>query len=171
MEFKCLYFFLLIGSLQPIFSATEMINDEPVVSLGMEPMQMEKTAFTACLDHPQTYSAGQTLIFNKILYNKNNGYNVNTGLFTARSDGPYMFSFHIEHWATPELPVHLIVDNERQVSAVTAPHGTSTQAGNTIVLGLRAGQRVWIWLEKDGQLYGSDTFRGTCFSGAFINWS
>lgn len=128
----------------------------------------EKPAFTACLDNTESFSAGDILIFNKVLYNQNDGYNQKTGIFTVQTNGTYIFSFHIEDYLEQNFPVHLTVDSVRKGSAVIFPHNRSTQSGNTVVLGLRAGQLVWIEVERSGRVYGAQSFCGTTFSGAYI---
>lgn len=127
-----------------------------------------KTAFTAFLDHRESYSPGDVLIFNRIISSYNNGYDPSTGIFTARAPGIYMFSFQIEHWNTMEFPVHLVVDNATQVSAIISTKQLSTQSGNTAVLELKSEQSVWIEADRDGELFGSDRSRGTTFTGAFL---
>lgn len=103
-----------------------------------------------------------------MLYNLGNAYNVHTGFFTAPVSGTYIFSFHIEEYDSPDLRAQLMVDGQHQISAIVAPHGTSTQSGNTAIIGLSVGQAVCITIRDEGQLYGSNTFRGTTFSGALL---
>ncbi|XP_060605106.1 uncharacterized protein LOC132757737 isoform X2 [Ruditapes philippinarum] len=49
-------------------------------------------AFTAILDHEVRNSGiDQTVVFNKVLLNDGNAYNVHTGVFTVPKEGVYMF--------------------------------------------------------------------------------
>ncbi|XP_045183918.2 complement C1q-like protein 4 isoform X1 [Mercenaria mercenaria] len=129
--------------------------------------EKKAVAFTATLDHEVKVGNGDTLTFNNILNNAGNGYNSDTGIFTAPIAGTYIFAFHIEHWETKELTAQLMLDNTIQVSSVVYPGGKSTQSGNTAVIGLQMGQTVWV-KTSEGQLYGSETFHGTTFSGALL---
>ncbi|XP_060555263.1 uncharacterized protein LOC132716105 [Ruditapes philippinarum] len=55
-------------------------------------------AFTAVLDHKITFSSRDILKFNSVLNNAGNGYDPESGLFTAPLSGTYMFSF--QHFRT-----------------------------------------------------------------------
>ncbi|XP_060564403.1 complement C1q tumor necrosis factor-related protein 3-like [Ruditapes philippinarum] len=123
-------------------------------------------AFTAVLDRTKKFSNGDIVNFNLVLNNAGNGYDRNSGRFTAPVSGTYMFAFQIEHY-TNKIVVHLMFENVRQCSAVIEPKGKSTQSAGNAIIALQRGQSVWIET-LGGELYGNDNFYGTVFSGAFL---
>ncbi|XP_060567988.1 complement C1q tumor necrosis factor-related protein 3-like [Ruditapes philippinarum] len=124
-------------------------------------------AFTTVLSRETTFESGNIIKFNSVLNNEGNGYNRNSGMFRAPISGTYIFAFQIEHWDTKEITGQLMLENVLQSSAIINPGGKSTQATGHAVVTLLSGQYVWVQT-TGGKLYGSDTFYGTAFSGAFL---
>ncbi|XP_052807510.1 complement C1q-like protein 2 [Mya arenaria] len=129
--------------------------------------QSEAAAFSAYHARQEVLHQGDTLKFSQPIYNEGSMYDPQTGVATAPMDGTYIFTMTIEHWETQELRCYLMADGTNMVDVIIYPNGRSTQSSNTAVLGLTSGQRVWVQCD-DGQVFGSDGFRGTTFSGAYL---
>ncbi|KAH3842713.1 complement C1q and tumor necrosis factor-related protein 9-like isoform X1 [Dreissena polymorpha] len=132
--------------------------------------QSEAFGFTAYLDGDEHIHKGQTLKFNRTLYNANHMYNLNTGVVTIPVEGKYIFSVAIEHYQQQILRCYLLVNGENMIDVIihADSHSLNTQSSNTAVLGLNAGNAVWVTCDE-GHVFGDNSFRGTTFSGALLN--
>lgn len=103
-----------------------------------------------------TYDAGETVMFQNILYAVGGGYEKITGVFTVPQNGLYiifcniMDSYFGDFWAT-------IMINGLKKAGVMAYSGPSVNAihtgSNLIVQQLQVNDRVWIQTVNRGILY------------------
>ncbi|XP_060560092.1 GATA zinc finger domain-containing protein 14-like [Ruditapes philippinarum] len=129
-------------------------------------------AFSVYLDHDATISQHETVKFNKIITNDGGGYSAQTGVFTCSEGGVYMFTFSIgqrdqDHYMWAEL----MVNSMNMIDAVVDTYHPSQdlQGGNTVIVRLKQGDRVWIDATHNGShLEGSGSLRLTTFSGLFL---
>ncbi|KAK3099021.1 hypothetical protein FSP39_025331 [Pinctada imbricata] len=90
--------------------------------------------------------ASVTVVFDTIVTNIGKAYNGDTGIFTALSDGVYVFAWTVltnpKKWFDSELVVN---GTPKVYSAANSLGGGSYEStGCTSVLELKTGDRVWI---------------------------
>ena len=131
-------------------------------------------AFSAYLSHEVNHMAiGHTIKCDKVLINDGNAYSPYTGAFTVPETGVYFLTFHIDAYSLhDETIVKLVVNNRNIVDADAKPGGVygHQASGNSAIIQLNSGEKVWleIYQVNDVQLYGSDAFRLTTFSGFML---
>ncbi|XP_045161752.2 GATA zinc finger domain-containing protein 14-like [Mercenaria mercenaria] len=146
-------------------------------SNGRRPLRTQRQAFggiafSVYLDHDATVAQHQTVKFNKVITNDGGGYSAQTGVFTCAEGGVYMFTFSIGqrdqgHYMWAEL----MVNSKNMIDAVVDTYhpAQDLQGGNTVILRLNAGDRVWIDATHNGShVEGSGTLRLTTFSGLYL---
>lgn len=126
-----------------------------------------KVAFTAIVAQKDlTVRQGETVIFDTAITNTEQGYDEQSGIFTAPLAGTYIFYTDIQiYW--------LIQDMVRDGHVLIRNHGFATNAdhyvrGSRIIsIQLAAGDKVWIRAgEGDEVIHG---YGETSFSGWLIN--
>ncbi|XP_041635883.1 cerebellin 11 [Cheilinus undulatus] len=110
----------------------------------------------------------KTLIFKRIFSNVGNGYDENTGVFTAPVDGFYFFSFTTYGYNTHVTGAILLKNNSRHISTYEFPSDDgSDTSSNSVVLQLAASDAVHMELWDDGRVF--DNLNGhTTFSGFLV---
>ena len=134
---------------------------------------VEVVAFSVYLSKHTHYVTGQTVRYDQILTNHGNGYNAFTGVFSVPLTGTYLLTFAI---ATDQRYSHIcvrLVDNNNYLADACADPGTTTHidtAGNTVIVALTVGHRVWVEVydTSNGLMYGTPTHRHATFSGVFL---
>lgn len=129
-------------------------------------------AFSVYLDHDETLASHQTVKFNQVLLNEGNGYSPQTGIFECQEGGVYMFTFAIgQRDANHYMWAELMLNGKNVIDAVvdTYHQYQDLQGGNTAILRLSPGDRVWIDATHNGShVEGSGSLRLTSFSGLFL---
>jgi hypothetical protein len=131
-----------------------------------------KVAFTAGAPIRHTYTAGQTVIFNKVIYQVGGGYSPTTGVFTAPTDGLYLIfctvvaDYQQSFWAkimiNGSVKVGVMAYNYRSIDIYQS-------ASNFVVHHLQKGERVWVQLDTGHSLYSGipdSTFSVTLINGS-----
>ena len=134
---------------------------------------VEVVAFSVYLSKHTHYVTGQTVKYDQILTNHGNSYNAFTGVFSVPLTGTYLLTFAI---ATDQRYSHIcvrLVDNNSYLVDACADPGTTTHidtAGNTVIVALTVGHRVWVEVydTSNGLMYGTPTHRHATFSGVFL---
>jgi hypothetical protein len=130
-------------------------------------------AFTAGITGGlHTYTRGQTVPFNSVIYQTGGGYNPATGVFTAPKAGLYIIfctvvsEYQRSFWA-------IIKINSSAKAGVLAYSASSERfhlsASNLIVYHLQKGDRVWVQLHDGDKLYSAipdATFSATLIKGS-----
>ncbi|CAJ1085945.1 cerebellin 11 [Xyrichtys novacula] len=154
--------------LETRLNATEKEVDELKQNSGKAP----QIAFSASLANFGEIYKGpctdKTLIFKRIFSNTGNGYDNNTGVFTAPVNGLYYFSFSTYGYNTHVMGAILVKNGIRQVSTYDHPSDDgSDSSSNSVVLRLAAGDKVHMELWDKGRVF--DNLNGhTTFSGFLI---
>lgn len=132
----------------------------------------KKVAFTAKITKYRFKSSdGQSLIFPTIISNVGNGYNNQDGVFTAPTDGTYVFFCKIAGANNPtDLYFEFILNGSAKTrnlvySRSSVPYRT---ASNLIVLQLGLGDRVWIRMNRGGSHYNNGPGGDQSFSGFLL---
>ena len=105
-----------------------------------------KVAFTAAVtSSSSTWSSG-VLVFPAVITNVGNAYNPSTGIFTAPTQGNYVFFVNVQSYSTKYIYVDIVLNGSTKVR--TQAGGSSNDyfdAGpNLVVLTLQKGDTVWI---------------------------
>ncbi|XP_030018732.1 cerebellin 11 [Sphaeramia orbicularis] len=110
----------------------------------------------------------KTLIFKRVFSNIGNGYDENTGVFTAPVKGVYYFTFSTYGYNTHTTGAILRKNNSYVISTYEeASVDGSDSNSNAVVLPLVAGDKVHVELWDNGRVY--DNLNGhTTFSGFLL---
>ncbi|XP_053199103.1 complement C1q tumor necrosis factor-related protein 3-like [Scomber japonicus] len=155
--------------IQTRLNATEEEVDKLKQSAGNAVL---KIAFSASLSNSgEIYngpSTEKTLIFKKVFSNTGNGYNQDTGIFTAPVNGLYYFNFNTYGYNTHAIGALLMKNGAHQISTYdNVSSDGSDSSSNAAVLKLVAGDKVWMQLWENGRVF--DNLNGhTTFSGFLL---
>ncbi|KAK7506695.1 hypothetical protein BaRGS_00002170 [Batillaria attramentaria] len=117
----------------------------------------------------QPFTGDETLVLRTVDLNSGQGYDKNTGIFTAPASGLYLFSLHITHTPPGSLQV-IMVKNGNTLTEVEASGDDPKymdRASSTVLVHLRNGDKVWV-KHFDGT---STTIQGyfrTSFTGTLV---
>uniref|UniRef100_A0A3B4BLE8 C1q domain-containing protein n=1 Tax=Periophthalmus magnuspinnatus TaxID=409849 RepID=A0A3B4BLE8_9GOBI len=129
-----------------------------------------KSAFSVGLTAQTKLPAANAPIrFDKIIYNVQNHYDVQTGRFTCSVRGAYYFTYHITVFSR-NVKVALVKNGAKIIHTMDNYQSSEDQAAGGAVLHLEAGDKVWL------QVAGGELFNGlfadedddTTFSGFLI---
>ncbi|KAL7871862.1 hypothetical protein SRHO_G00068450 [Serrasalmus rhombeus] len=122
-------------------------------------------AFYATLK--EDFGKDEVLKFTNVITNLGGRYDFSTGAFTCRAAGVYQFSFHIVKTGV-SLRADLVL-NDRVVAAAVAVDALHTDtASNSAVLQLRAGDRVYVRLNKSDRTLKDTQNLFSTFSGYLL---
>lgn len=119
-----------------------------------------QSAFSAALT-VSSPAPNRPVAFRRIIYNKNQNYNPENGVYTAPVNGTYVFSYHLQVSGRP-LRVGLFHNFEPVIKTIT-PVELNT-ASQQVVMGLTQGD--WVWLQVR-DLNNNGMFTGTESSSTF----
>ncbi|KAI4808132.1 hypothetical protein KUCAC02_000200 [Chaenocephalus aceratus] len=110
----------------------------------------------------------KALIFKRVFSNTGNGYDPNTGIFTAPVNGLYFLSFSTYGYNTHVMGAILMKNGVSQISTYDDPSTDgSDSSSNAVVLQLDGGDKVYMELWDDGRVF--DNMNGhTTFSGFLV---
>jgi len=135
-----------------------------------ETFDLPRSAFSVGLTEFSKLPAAHAPIrFDKILYNKQNHYNPQTGRFTCTVAGAYYFAYYITVF-TRNVKVALMKNGAKVIHTTDNYQSSEDQAAGGAVLHLEVGDRVWL------QVAGGELFNGlfadedddTTFNGFLI---
>ncbi|KAF3836503.1 hypothetical protein F7725_029061, partial [Dissostichus mawsoni] len=104
--------------------------------------------------------------FDKIIYNAQNHYNLQTGRFTCSAAGAYFFTYHITVYSR-NVKVALVKNGAKIIHTTDTYQNSEDQAAGGAVLHLEVGDKVWLQV-AGGELYNglfADEDDDTTFSG------
>ncbi|BFZ19648.1 hypothetical protein BsWGS_22687 [Bradybaena similaris] len=125
-------------------------------------------AFTATLTENTTIATNQTVIYNNAITNIGNGYDRNTGIFTAPLAGLYVIQLSLRSQKDSEAWLELFVNEKYTISAYSKVASGQGAAGNLALLTLKAGDRVQVKAHRQSLLYGTADDQYTTLSGYLI---
>jgi collagen type X alpha len=144
------------------------LSGMPLVSANQGVTGMPVSAFTVILS--KAYPAvGAPIPFDKILHNRQQHYNPQTGIFTCRMPGIYYFSYHVHVKGT-----HVWVGLYKNGTPIMYTYDEYTkgyldQASGSAIIELTENDQVWLQLpnaESNG-LYSSEYVHSS-FSGFLV---
>ena len=107
----------------------------------------ETPTFSAVIARDISFSPGQKFIFTNVNVNTNNMYNPSNGIAEIPSDGNYVITWHAltnaGYVTYPLLKVNSQYRGEAGCHAIGTT-GVRVACGNTLVLALKKGDRIWI---------------------------
>nr|XP_057937040.1 complement C1q tumor necrosis factor-related protein 3-like [Doryrhamphus excisus] len=128
-------------------------------------------AFSAALvsttdwTHVGPFNTDTTLVFKRVVTNVGNGYDVNTGIFTAPVKGIYFIIFTASVGNSGAMNA-AVLKNGVNMFAVYDTRGTHGSATNGMTLELEAGDKLWVTLWVNKSTF--DQSRLSTFSGFLI---
>ena len=120
--------------------------------------------FLAVMETSVSVSAKSTVIFDSVVTNVGNGYNVDDGIFVAQYDGVYQFSASMMTGADGEIWSYFSLNGKRVAYIYAhASEGRHDQGANTVILQLYKGNRVCVVSYYTSTIYGGgySSFSGT----------
>ncbi|XP_048769635.2 uncharacterized protein LOC125675853 [Ostrea edulis] len=124
-----------------------------------------KVAFTASVSSSSGSWNSGTLVFPVVITNVGNGYNPSNGIFTAPTNGNYVFFVNVQSNAAQIIYADIVLNGSTKVR--TMGYNGSYAAGlNLVVLDLQKGDTVWV-KHYSGKGYYTDGSI-TTFSGFLI---
>ncbi|XP_041635212.1 complement C1q-like protein 3 [Cheilinus undulatus] len=114
------------------------------------------------------FETATPLIYRTVITNIGNGYNETTGVFTAPVAGVYYFSFSYHAGGAHGTRLALLKNSETIVMSgdQKSTADKTDNGGNTAFLLLQPGDRVFVRLAENTQVWGSDYH--TTFSGCLV---
>ncbi|XP_053399322.1 uncharacterized protein LOC123558939 [Mercenaria mercenaria] len=120
--------------------------EEHIAEIGKlkDTLLTETIAFKARVPADKSLETGQTILFTETMFNKGNGYDNMTGLFTVPVSGTYLFTIHLCIKYKMNMFYGIMVDNTVQTSGVF--YDSTTDHCNTAdaITVLKAGERVYV---------------------------
>uniref|UniRef100_A0A665UQU2 C1q and TNF related 9 n=1 Tax=Echeneis naucrates TaxID=173247 RepID=A0A665UQU2_ECHNA len=113
--------------------------------------------------------ANAPIRFDRVIYNQQNHYNLQTGRFTCSVAGAYYFTYHITVFSR-NVKVVLMKNGAKIIHTMDNYQSSEDQAAGGAVLHLEVGDKVWLQV-AGGELYNglfADEDDDTTFSGFLI---
>ena len=127
----------------------------------------KKVAFTARVTSgSSTWNSG-TLIFPVAINNIGGGYNPSTGIFTAPTDGQYVFYVTVVEYNKQHSEVDIVLNGLSKVRTLGHSDASFQTGANMVVLRLQQGDTVWI-RHYNGKGYYTHIVPITTFSGFLL---
>ncbi|XP_022292211.2 uncharacterized protein LOC111103317 [Crassostrea virginica] len=128
-----------------------------------------KIAFSAGISSGDSGWSGSTLVFPDVIYSEGKGYDSNTGVFTAPSEGTYLFYISIQSAHQKYIYLDIVLNGSAKVRSM-AHYGSGSTISiyltgtNLVILYLTLGDKVWV-KRSGGTGYYSDSGPICTFSG------
>ncbi|XP_063043258.1 uncharacterized protein LOC134437682 [Engraulis encrasicolus] len=133
-------------------------------------LSKKKVAFSASLlstGEGNIYANGENLVYKKVFTNVGEGYNPNTGVFTAPVRGVYFFRFYAHCHGGNKMAVSLYKEGKKQCSIFNEIPRTNGNASNAVVLTLEKGEEVYTRMWEGTWVY-DDSSSYTSFTGFLL---
>ncbi|BFZ22940.1 hypothetical protein BsWGS_25979 [Bradybaena similaris] len=98
--------------------------------------------FSATMNETKNFTDGQTVKYNNVITNAGNNYDPNTGVFTAPMTAYY--ACHIHALSLTGFWFQLIHNEVPRVSAQGTTPNAWAMGGNSVLLYVKAGERVYV---------------------------
>ncbi|KAL3854092.1 hypothetical protein ACJMK2_013371 [Sinanodonta woodiana] len=145
------------------FSGVRLPNSRVAASNGYKDI-----SFSATLSTHKVFGPNSAVLYNNVLLNKGNGYNMYRGSFTAPVSGIYVFHFFSLADKNSEIWQELYHNNDYVCALYGLTPSEFAAAGNTAIVRLRSGDIVQIKARRSNTLFGEHDQVYSTFSGALI---
>ena len=108
------------------------------------------------------------MMYNKVITDVSGIYDNNTGIVIITAPGIYIFHVFAVSSQGEEIYQELYHNNNLVCSLYNYADNEWTDAGNTAILHLQAGDKIGVYAAVDNNIYGSSDEVYTSFSGAMI---
>ncbi|KAG7455009.1 hypothetical protein MATL_G00251880 [Megalops atlanticus] len=147
-------------------------SESQVVEIKRQNADRPKVAFSATLfgagsQHTGPFNTDTTLIYKKVITDISNNYNPATGIFTAPVRGLYYFRFSGHAWGNHYMAVSIYKNEQRIFSAYDDQPSGNANSSNGVTLLLEKGDRVYMRLWKNRQIFDNDGNHST-FTGFLL---
>lgn len=140
--------------------------DDRICSL--EPCAVSPTvAFRTKYLGNTSLSANETFVFNTTSLNVGNGYNNQTGKFTAPFQGSYLFSFQL-CIASNNRAYYAVMKNDEDIERGLYSSSTETCQSQSITVNLNVSDTLWLSCSRQSCHFIEDTYYWNTFSGHLI---
>ncbi|XP_069803415.1 complement C1q subcomponent subunit C [Dendropsophus ebraccatus] len=124
-----------------------------------------QSAFTMARATEVNPTKNSPIIFNRIITNDHQDYDVNTGKFVCRIPGLYYFVYHASH--SSNLCVTLYAANEEKASFCDHMSNTFQVTSGGVLAQLEKGQEVWLSVNDYNGMIGIEN-NDSVFSGFLV---
>ncbi|XP_071160261.1 complement C1q-like protein 3 [Mytilus edulis] len=131
------------------------------------PSRKKIPAFASILTKSQALGGNDVIKFDKVVTNNENGYNPNTGIFTAPVAGVYQFSYTVMSEGGKFLAVYLSHNNTKQQS-LWMKGSSHEMAANNIILNLQKRDKVAVKSHGSYSIYSNGDLYSS-FSGYLVS--
>ncbi|XP_062582149.1 uncharacterized protein LOC134243929 [Saccostrea cucullata] len=129
--------------------------------------QPKKVAFTVGVMSSNTGWNSGALIFPSVISNVGGGYNPSTGIFTAPTDGNYIFFLTVVEYQKQYSKVDIVMNGVSKVRTMGHSDASYQTGVNMVFLQLQQGDAVWA-RRYSGTGYYSNSVPITTFSGFLL---
>ncbi|XP_056015739.1 multimerin-2-like [Ostrea edulis] len=128
---------------------------------------LKKVAFTAGVTSASSTWNSGTLVFPVVINNVGGGYSPSTGVFTAPTEGHYVFFVAVVEYSSQDIRVDIVLNGYSKVRAIGYSSAGAQTGTNMAVLKLQQGYTVWI-RHHGGKGYDTQSTPFTTFSGFLL---
>ncbi|XP_033728851.1 complement C1q-like protein 4 [Pecten maximus] len=125
-------------------------------------------AFSAGLTNGTESHVATNVTYDKVFVNAGNGYNNQTGVFTAPLDGTYVFMFNTLSQTDRQLWLDLYHNNNYVVTGHAHAVHDYASSSNAVVLTISRGDAVYIRARGDNFVYGQPDEIYSTFNGFIL---
>lgn len=118
------------------------INDLKQQQNKLKQCTSHRIAFMSSVSHSQNVAVGQTVVFDKSIYDMGGAYDTSTGLFTCSQPGLYHFTVHALETIRGNLDLHLMLNSKSITSLYAADSVEFDTDTMSAVLHLKANDVV-----------------------------
>nr|KAG5712157.1 hypothetical protein BaRGS_014507 [Batillaria attramentaria] len=123
-------------------------------------------SFSSKLSYNRELKPLDTVIFDTIVTNNGEGYNAETGKFTAPLPGTYLFFSTILSGYNTKVETALIINDKEVARMYSGAHDAHGSGSNAAIVNLRSGDSVWVRLLYQGGNHVHGYY--STFSGAIL---
>uniref|UniRef100_A0A0B7AR95 C1q domain-containing protein n=1 Tax=Arion vulgaris TaxID=1028688 RepID=A0A0B7AR95_9EUPU len=158
-----------VAELAEVRSLASGNSSKMVVPLNVPAAMTPAVAFSAKLSYNRELKPLDTVIFDTVLTNDGNAYDLDSGKFTAIVTGTYLFHSTILSGYNTKVETAIIVNDKEIARIYSGAHDAHGSGSNMAIVNLRNGDSVWVRLLYQGGNHVHGYY--STFSGALLRAS